>query len=226
MAKPAAPARVLVVEDDVAIAELVAAALGREGFETCLAGDAVAAAAMAKTFHPDLAILDVRLGPGADGLAVARQLRRSSDLPVVFLTEASSVEDRLAGFETGADDYIAKPFELAELLARVRALLRRSGRLTSAVWAVGALSIDEGGRRVFLDGELLDLTRIEFDLLLALARQPGRVATKTQLLANVWGFDGYDPNLVEVHISSVRRKLGGGAGLVQTVRGVGYVLRP
>ena len=217
--------RILVVDDDADLRDLLERALAREGFEARSVARAEDVDRVIHTFPPDLAILDVHLGPGADGYALARRLRLSGDIPFLFLTEASSMEARLTGFETGADDYVAKPFELAELLARVRALLRRAGKAAAGVWEIGPLKIDESGRRVFLEGEGCDLTRIEFDLLAALARQPGRVLTKTQLLSMVWGFDGYDPNLVEVHVSSLRRKLGSGAGLIQTVRGVGYVLR-
>ena len=222
-----APARILVVEDDSGIRNLLTAALGREGYEVEAIGDGLKAEEVHDRFQPDLAILDVRLGDGPDGFTVARRLRTRSDLALVFLTDQTEVTDRLTGFETGADDYIPKPFVLAELLARVKALLRRSGRTTSAVFEVGSLKIDEAGRQVYFNGDAVTLTRIEFELLATLARQPGRVASKNQLLTKVWGFDGYDQNLVEVHVSSLRKKLGSDAAkMVQTVRGVGYVLRP
>ena len=222
-----APARILVVEDDSGIRNLLSAALGREGYEVEAIGDGLKAEEVHDRFQPDLAILDVRLGEGPDGFTVARRLRTRSDLALVFLTDQTEVTDRLTGFETGADDYIPKPFVLAELLARVKALLRRSGRTTSSVFEVGSLKIDEAGRQVYFNGDAVTLTRIEFELLATLARQPGRVASKNQLLTKVWGFDGYDQNLVEVHVSSLRKKLGSDAAkMVQTVRGVGYVLRP
>ena len=204
-----APARILVVEDDSGIRNLLTAALGREGYEVEAIGDGLKAEEVHDRFQPDLAILDVRLGEGPDGFTVARRLRTRSDLALVFLTDQTEVTDRLTGFETGADDYIPKPFVLAELLARVKALLRRSGRTTSSVFEVGALKIDEAGRQVYFNGDAVTLTRIEFELLATLARQPGRVASKNQLLTKVWGFDGYDQNLVEVHVSSLRKKLGG-----------------
>ncbi|HEX2851505.1 MAG TPA: response regulator transcription factor [Acidimicrobiales bacterium] len=217
--------RILIVDDDPGMRELLRTALTRDGFAVEEAADAAGGERAVEAVHPDLAILDIRLGAGPDGLTLARRLRARSDLPIVFLTDANEVEDRLAGFETGADDYIPKPFVVAELLARVRALLRRSGALSGGTLEAGPLRIDENGRRVFLRDDQVDLTRIEFELLAVLAKQTGRVVSKSELLSRVWGFDGYDQNLVEVHVSSLRRKLGTGASLIETVRGVGYVLR-
>ena len=218
--------RILVVDDDPNIRDLLIASLEREGWTVDAVADATSAEVQIDKAEPDLAILDIRLGSGPDGLTLARRLRQRSDLPFIFLTDQSSVESRLAGFETGADDYLPKPFVLAELIARVRALLRRAGRASSVVLEVGPLKIDESGRRAMVGDTSLDLTRIEFELLTVLARQAGRVASKGTLLTQVWGFDGYDQNLVEVHVSSLRRKLGPwGKSLIQTVRGVGYVLR-
>jgi DNA-binding response OmpR family regulator len=218
-------ARLLVVEDDDSLRDLLGAALAREGWEVEAVADAEGGERAVEQFAPDVVILDIRLGDGPDGLTLARRIRSSSDIPFVFLTDASRIEDRLVGFESGADDYLAKPFILAELLARIRVVLRRRGRLGNEIIEIGPLKIDESGRRVFVDGSLVELTRIEFELITALAQQPGRVASKVQLLSRVWGFEGYDQNLVEVHVSSLRRKLGERAALVQTVRGVGYVLR-
>jgi DNA-binding response OmpR family regulator len=218
-------ARILVVEDDPALRDMLAAALQREGWDVCAVADAAAGERAVDAFVPDVAILDIHLGDGPDGLVLARRIRQRSDLPFVFLTDRDAVEDRLAGFESGADDYLAKPFILAELLARLRVVLRRRGRITSSIIQVGSLKIDESGRRAFVGDELVELTRIEFELLARLASQVGRVASKTDLLARVWGFEGYDQNLVEVHVSSLRRKLGASASMIQTVRGVGYVLR-
>jgi len=220
------PARILIVEDDQSLRDLLTAALQREGWEVRAVSDAHAGEQAVEQFQPDVAILDIQLGDGPDGLTLAKRIRQKSDVPFVFLTDRTGVEDRLAGFESGADDYLAKPFILAELLARLRVVLRRRGRIGAAqVVEIDALRIDESGRRAFVADELVDLTRIEFELLANLAGQIGRVASKTDLLSRVWGFEGYDQNLVEVHISSLRRKLGEAGRLIQTVRGVGYVLR-
>ncbi len=220
-----APARVLIVEDDPNLSGLLGAALQMEGWEVEVTGDAAGAEEAVEQFRPDVAILDVHLGPGPDGLALARRIRNRGDLPFLFLTDRVTIEDRLAGFESGADDYLAKPFNLAELVARLRVILSRRGLSRSDVLEIGGLKIDESGRRVLVEGEPVDLTRIEFDLLRTLASQAGRVAPKSQLLSQVWGFESYDENLVQVYVSSLRRKLGRCGALVQTVRGVGYVLR-
>lgn len=218
--------RVLIVEDDQSLRDLLVAALEREGWEVRSAADARAGESEVDRFRPHVAILDIQLGDGPDGLALARRIRQRADLPFVFLTDRAGVEDRLAGFESGADDYVAKPFILAELVARLKVVLRRQGTIGAAEAVdVGPMRIDESGRRVFVDGEVVELTRIEFELVANLGRQVGRVMSKADLLARVWGFEGYDQNLVEVHISSLRRKLGAAGSLVQTVRGVGYVLR-
>ena len=220
------PARILIVEDDQGLRELLTAALQREGWDVRAVGDAHAGESAVDAFQPDVAILDIQLGDGPDGLTLARRIRQRSDVPFLFLTDRAGVEDRLAGFESGADDYLAKPFILGELLARLRVVLRRRGRMGAPeTIQIGLLRIEDSGRRAFVDGAVVDLTRIEFELLSNLAGQAGRVASKSELLARVWGFEGYDQNLVEVHISSLRRKLGAAAGMIQTVRGVGYVLR-
>jgi DNA-binding response OmpR family regulator len=218
-------ARILIVEDDQSLRELLCASLEREGWQVEAVADAAAGETAVERFNPDVAILDVRLGDGPDGLTLARRIRQRSDLPFLFLTDRAGVEDRLAGFESGADDYLAKPFILAELLARVRVVLRRRGRMGNEVIEIGPLKIDPSGRRVFVEDAVVELTRIEFELLTKLATQVGRVASKTDLLSRVWGFEGYDQNLVEVHVSSLRRKLGANGKMIQTVRGVGYVLR-
>ena len=192
----------------------------------CACPDASGIQRVVDQFRPDIAILDVHLGAGPDGYSTARLLRGQSDLPVIMLTAADTVAERLEGFNSGADDYLIKPFSMAELLARVEALLRRTGRLTSAVRQVGDVIIDDAARAVVRAGEKLDLTRTEFDLLATLAKHPGQVLSKVQLLTQVWGFDAYDVNLVEVHMSSLRRKLEAhGPRIIQTVRGVGYVVR-
>lgn len=219
--------RVLVVEDDTAVREAVVAALRGAGYRVHGLADGLGLDAALQGFRPDLAVLDIRLPHGPSGLSMARRLRSQGDVPIVFLTAADSVDDRLAGFDAGADDYIAKPFSVAELLARIRALLRRAGVVSSSAWQVGDLVVDEDARTAVRGDRTLELTRTEFDLLLALGARPGRVLSKTLLLSTVWGFEEYDPNLVEVHVSSLRRKLeaGGEERLVHTIRGVGYVLR-
>ncbi len=232
----ATEARILVVDDDASVRDLLVTAPQRDGWTVRAAADAAGAEAALTDgrFEPDVAVLDIHLGDGPDGLAVARFIRQRGDIPFIFLTDRHGVEDRLAGFESGADDYLAKPFVLAELLARLRVILRRNrggglvgggGPLGSGVLEVGPLKIDEPGRRVFVDGEIVELTRIEFELLINLAAQAGTVVAKADLLGRVWGFEGYDQNLVEVHVSSLRRKLGSQSSVIQTVRGSGYVLR-
>jgi len=224
---PTSAPRVLLVEDDTALRDAVRSSLRAEGYEVRAEEDGTGIRGVATSFRPDLAVLDVRLPQGPSGLGIARMLRETDELPIIFLTAADGVEDRLAGFDAGGDDYLVKPFAMAELLARVRALLRRSGRLVSETWQVGDLIVDEAARQCFRAGQTLVLTRTEFDLLVALGRHPDRVLTKTQLLASVWGFDAYDVNLVEVHVSALRRKLEAhGPRLIHTVRGSGYRLRP
>lgn len=218
--------RVLVVEDDDVIRSALEVALRGEGYQIRAEPDGTSLAQVRAEFRPDLAVLDVHLPAGPDGYGLARLLRRGSDLPLLFLTAADSVEDRLAGFQAGADDYLVKPFSMAELLARVQALLRRSGRLTSDCWQVGDLVVDDGARTVVRGGVPLELTRTEYELLAMLVQNVGKVLSKTQLLTQVWGFDAYDPNLVEVHMSALRRKLeAAGPRVIHTVRGAGYVLR-
>jgi two-component system, OmpR family, response regulator len=219
--------RVLLVEDDAALLEAVESALRGEGYQVHTLSDGTRVREEVVGFRPDLAVLDVRLPRGPSGLSIARVLRDGDELPIIFLTAADSTEDRLAGFDAGGDDYLVKPFVMAELLARVRALLRRSGKLTSEVWQVGDLVVDEATRRVHANGAVIELTRTEFDLLVALGRFPDRVWSKTQLLAKVWGFDVYDVNVVEVHISALRRKLEEhGPRYIHTERGAGYRLCP
>jgi DNA-binding response OmpR family regulator len=201
-------------------------ALREEGYEVCACENANDVQRVVEQFRPDLAVLDVRLGTGPDGYSTARLLRAHGEVAVIMLTAADTVAERLEGFSSGADDYIVKPFSVAELLARIEAVLRRTGRLTSAVRQFADVIIDDSARTVLRAGQKLELTRTEFDLLTVMAKHPGQVLSKVQLLTQVWGFDAYDVNLVEVHMSSLRRKLEAhGPRLIQTVRGVGYVLR-
>jgi DNA-binding response OmpR family regulator len=223
---PTGPVRILLVEDDTTIRQALAVALRDDGYQVSAESDGASALDGAEAFRPDLAILDIRLPPGPDGLAVARALRESRNIPIVFLTAADALEDRLAGFHAGGDDYVVKPFSMAELLARVRAVLRRAGALDSGVWQVHDLVVDESARSAVRGGTVIDLTRTEFDLLALLGRQRGRVLSKRQILTEIWGYEGYQENVVEAHMSALRRKLEGDGGrLIHTVRGAGYVLR-
>lgn len=215
------------VEDDDLIRAALEEGLDSEGYTVKAVPDGRTVEQVAEQFRPDLAILDVNLGMGPDGYTIARRLRGASTLPILFLTGADTVEDRLAGFNVGADDYMAKPFSMAELQARARALLRRAGRLSSAVRQVGDLVLDEGARTVIRGGTLIDLTPSEYELMRTLVEHPGQVLSRSQLLARLWGYDlGDDTNVVNVHMSSLRRKLEAhGPRLIHTVRGMGYVLR-
>lgn len=222
-------ARVLLVEDDSAIRVGVTTALGREGYDVQAEEDGTSILAVAADFRPDMAILDVRLPKGPNGFEIARQLRTSgtdTDMPLLFLTAADDLQSRLDGFEAGGDDYLVKPFSMAELLARVQALLRRSGRLERGAWQVGDLVVDEDAHTVTRAGEEIALTNIEFQLLAVLIRNEGKVLSKFRLMGKVWGFDSFDANLVEKHVGALRRKLEAhGPRLLHTVRHAGYVLR-
>lgn len=222
----APPARVLVVEDDDTVRSGLAASLRSHGYTVHPDPAGQDIEVTLDRFRPDLIIMDVRL-PGEDGFALARRVRAMSEVPLLFLTAADRIEDRLTGFETGGDDYVVKPFAMTELLARVQALLRRTGRGVAEVREIGDLIIDERNRLALRAGRQLDLTPTEFDLLAVLANNVGEVLSKSRLLALVWEFEEYDDNLVEVHISSLRKKLERwGPRLIRTVRGAGYVLRP
>jgi DNA-binding response OmpR family regulator len=218
--------RLLFIEDDPSLREAVTVSLRLAGFEVRAEAGGSQLEGAVSAFHPDLAILDVRLPDGENGFELAVRLRRLAEIPIVFVTAADAIDERLRGFEVGGDDYLVKPFATSELLARVRAVLRRSGRLVSPTHEVFGLLVDEVNRTAHRGGEELQLTKTEFDLLVVLSRAPGQVFSKTQLLSLVWGFEGYDDNLVEVHISALRRKLEAyGGRLIHTERGEGYVLR-
>ncbi|PPG64879.1 DNA-binding response regulator [Rathayibacter rathayi] len=214
-------ARVLLIEDDDAIRSSVEAALRSERFTVrgLVSGEDLAREL--NTFAPDLVILDWML-PGPSGIVLAQRIRRSSDAAVIMLTARDAVEDRLRGFDEGADDYVVKPFVLAELVKRVSAVLRRRGRIPSVI-EIGDLVVDPESGRARRGDVTLDLTATEFRLLAFLAGNRGRTLTKTQILTQVWGYDHVDPNLVEVHLSSLRKKMEAHGGrLVHTVRGLGY----
>jgi DNA-binding response OmpR family regulator len=218
---------VLVVEDDQAIARLVRDYLERAGFRALLAGDGEAALAMARASKPDLVVLDLGL-PGRDGLDVTRELRRTSQVPIIVVTARGEESDRIVGLELGADDYVVKPFSPKELVARVRAVLRRGeARPTEAgMIRVADVEIDLPRMRVTVGGRPVELTATEFQLLATLAREPGRVFTRGQLLDAVHGvaFESYE-RAIDAHVKNIRRKIEPAPATpryVQTVYGVGY----
>ncbi|MDR6175159.1 two-component system OmpR family response regulator [Nocardioides zeae] len=225
------PLRVLVVDDEVNLAELVAMALRYEGFETRMAHAGTKAVAAAKEFGPDVVVLDMML-PDFDGLEVLRRMRVGDPhVPVLFLTARDAVEDRVAGLTAGGDDYVTKPFSLEEVVARLRALLRRAGARAAErenVLVVGDLSLDEDSHEVRRDGTEVALTATEFELLRFLMRNPRRVLSKAQILDRVWNYDfGGQANVVELYISYLRKKVDAGrAPMIHTMRGAGYVLKP
>lgn len=225
------PVRVLVVDDESNLTELLSMALRYEGWEIKSAATGTSAVKTSKEFKPDAVVLDMML-PDFDGMEVLRRLRDDDPtLPVLFLTARDSVEDRVAGLTAGGDDYVTKPFSLEEVVARVRALLRRSVQLTedsSSVLVVGDLKLDEDSHEVTRGGEEISLTATEFELLRYLMRNPKRVLSKAQILDRVWHYDfGGQANVVELYISYLRKKIDAGrAPMIHTMRGAGYVLKP
>jgi two-component system, OmpR family, response regulator len=225
------PIRVLVVDDEPSLAELLSSVLRYEGWEIRTAADGGSAVRTARDFKPDAVVLDIML-PDFNGLEVMRKVR--AELPhvcVLFLTARDAVEDRIAGITAGGDDYVTKPFSLEEVLARLRGLLRRAGvtrARTGTELTLGDLTMDEEAREVHRGGELIDLTATEFELLRFLMRNPRRVLSKAQILDRVWNYDfGGQAHIVELYISYLRKKLETGREpLIHTVRGVGYVLKP
>ncbi|WP_249009630.1 response regulator transcription factor [Conexibacter sp. DBS9H8] len=221
------PVRVLVVEDDDAIAQVLQRSLRMEGYDVRLAGDGVSALDQAHAFLPDLVILDLGL-PKLDGLEVAKTLRKSDDVPILVLTARDAVEARVEGLDSGADDYLVKPFERQELLARLRALLRRRPPRGQAALSVGDLSLNPDTHEVFRGERSLELTQREFELLEYLMRNERIVISRQRLLDEVWGYDPFSmTNTIEVFVSNLRRKLeaDGEPRLLHTIRGAGYVLR-
>ncbi|WP_033439705.1 response regulator transcription factor [Saccharothrix sp. NRRL B-16314] len=217
--------RVLVVEDDLTIADSVAARLRAEGFEVDLAHDGPSAVTRARDTRPDLVVLDVML-PGFDGLEVCRRIQAQRPVPVLMLTARGDETDLLVGLAVGADDYLTKPFSIRELAARVHALLRRVERAASAAESritVADLEIDLAERRVVRGGAEAHLTPTEFELLVHLAERPRAVQSRERLLSEVWGWsDGTGTRTVDSHIKALRRKLG--TDLIRTVHGIGYAL--
>ncbi len=220
--------RILVVDDEPKIRKIVTSYLEQEGFDVSEAEDGPAAVEMAERFEPDVIILDVML-PGFDGIEALRQIRTKSDVYVIMLTARSEETDKLIGLSVGADDYVTKPFSARELVARVKAVLRRSrqgnGQETDRV-TVGPLTLDNTTRIVTVDETPVDLTALEFDLLGALASAPGRVYSRGQLIEKVWGWDFFgDERIVDVHVRKIRQKIGDDPAdprFIATVRGVGY----
>ncbi|OAH45084.1 PhoR family transcriptional regulator [Dietzia cinnamea] len=224
----------MVVDDEEPLADLVGSYLERDGFDVTITGDGQEAVNLARRIDPDVIVLDLGL-PGLDGIEVCRQIRTHSDAYVVMLTARTEEVDTLIGLSVGADDYMTKPFSPRELSARIQAMMRRPrtgatelhlGRAPEQVRTVGDLTIDTAGREVTVGGADVALTRTEFDILAALARDPGVVFSRAQLMAAVWGPNWVgDEHLVDVHIGHLRRKLGDDASrgrFVRTVRGVGY----
>jgi DNA-binding response OmpR family regulator len=218
-----APRTILVIEDETTIAQAVAARLRSEGFRVEVATDGPAGVTACDRIEPDLVVLDLML-PGLDGLEVCRQIQRNRPVPVLVLTARDTEDDLVVGLAVGADDYLTKPFSSRELVARIRALLRRAERSAVApdVLRVGDdIRVDVAARRVARGAEEIHLTPTEFDLLVFLARRPGQVFTREQLLTDVWGYrDGSGARTVDSHVRALRHKLG--ADVVRTVHGVGY----
>jgi two-component system response regulator MprA len=221
------PPRVLVVEDDEAIAQVLQRSLRLEGYEVRSAADGPAALEEAGGFLPDLIILDLGL-PGMDGIEVARRLREGDDVPILVLTARDAVESRVEGLDSGADDYLVKPFERQELLARLRALLRRRPPKGQAALTVGDLHLNPDTHEVRRGPRTIELTQREFELLEYLMRNERIVISRQRLLDEVWGYDPFSmTNTIEVFVSNLRRKLeaDGEPRLLHTIRGAGYVLR-
>ncbi|QDO89234.1 response regulator transcription factor [Ornithinimicrobium ciconiae] len=222
-------ARVLVVDDDQALAEMLGIVLRKEGLEVAHCADGGRAVALFREFRPDLVLLDVML-PTINGVEVCRHLRAESGVPIVMLTARTDTKDVVAGLEAGADDYVVKPFKPQELLARIRARLRRSDRREPSQLTVGDLVVDVAGHTVKRDGVELSLTPLEFDLLVALASRPNHVFDRESLLEKVWGYrHAGDTRLVNVHVQRLRAKIEKdpeNPQIVLTVRGVGYKAGP
>lgn len=224
------PRRILVVDDEAPILDLVRGYLEREGFLVETAADGPAGLAAVRANSPDVVVLDVML-PGLDGIEVCRQLRTFSDAYVLMLTARGEEIDRIMGLTVGADDYLVKPFSPRELVARVKALLRRprSDSTAAGGTAPAGLDLDEARRTVRVDGHPVELTALEFDVLALLARDPGVVVRRQTALDQLWGTDfSADDHLVDVHVANLRRKLGDDPThprFIETVRGVGYRLR-
>lgn len=217
--------RVLVVEDSETIREMVSEALADAGYHTDTRCDGDGLEETLDGVRPDLVVLDVML-PGRDGFELIDVIREWGEIGIVLITARDGLPDRLRGLDSGADDYVVKPFELAELVSRVGAVLRRRGRLPAVV-QIGDVILDVEAGVAARNGHRLDLTATELKLLQYLVEQRGRIVSASQILSAVWGYDAYDPNLVQVHVSGLRRKLEAhGPRILHTVRGIGYRLQP
>ena len=217
--------RALVVDDEPGLVEIVTAYLEREGFEVAVAQDGERAVELARSLNPDVIVLDLML-PGIDGIEACRQIREFSDAYVVMLTAKSEEHEKIVGLTSGADDYLTKPFSPGELVARIRAMLRRPRAAAPQLRRFGRLELDTAARELKLDGSLVELTKLEFDLIDALSENPRLVLSRAQLLERVWGPRWFgDDHVVDVHIGNLRQKLGDdprSSKFVRTVRGVGY----
>jgi len=226
------PVRALVVDDEPALGELIQMALRYEGWQVETATDGASALNKARVFQPDVVVLDIMM-PGLDGLEVLKRLRASGDdVAVLFLTAKDAVNDRVVGLTAGGDDYVTKPFSLEEVVARLRSLLRRTGRAVSGytdpVLRIGDLTLDEESYEVSRAGTPIELTAKEFELLRYLMRNPRRVVSKLQILDRVWSYDFEGrSSIVEIYISYLRKKIeADGPPMIHTVRGVGYLIKP
>lgn len=225
------PIRVMTVDDEPSLTELLSMAMRYEGWEVSTADSGTQAVKVAREVRPDAIVLDMML-PDFDGLEVMRRIRTEQpNVPVIFLTAKDAVADRIGGLTAGGDDYVTKPFSLEEVIARLRALLRRSGATTpesDSLLVVGDLTLDEDSHEVTRGGDEIKLTATEFELLRYLMRNPKRVLSKAQILDRVWNYDfGGQANVVELYISYLRKKIDHDrAPMIHTMRGAGYVLRP
>jgi two-component system response regulator MprA len=219
--------RILVIEDDEAIVKVLRRGLAYEGYQVDTALDGESGLVLARDHHPDLVVLDWML-PGMDGLEVCQRLRAGGGIPVLMLTAKDTLQDRIMGLDAGADDYLVKPFELDELLARVRALLRRTQPERAPILTFADLTLDTSTRQAIRKGRTISLTAKEYDLLELFLRHPRQVLTREMIFDRVWGYDfGGESNVLDVYIRYLRQKLEaeGEARLIHTARGVGYVLR-
>jgi DNA-binding response OmpR family regulator len=218
--------RALVVDDEETILEFLGMGLGYEGFTVETASDGPSALAVADRFRPDIVLLDWML-PGLDGVEVCRRLRAKGDVAIIMLTAKGETDERIAGLDAGADDYVPKPFRFQELLARIRAVLRRRDIVLHRVLKAADVTLDRGTREVTRAGQPVELTPREFDLLELLLAHPGQVFPRETILNRLWGYTFVgDSNVIDVHIGALREKMGDRPPkLIQAVRGVGYVLR-